>query len=171
MFSFSYPFLGCVLIRRKPLASYPTDPMLLSLFFMAVGLLAINPIIWLHCVCYGLVLHYLLITLVGLVASVPVVSAHWPINSLLWTSSAHLLHLYLLSFFMGLLVIITAMSAHWVYHFIPWVLSAHLLLLYLFLLLWVYCLIPWTSLAHSLHLYLLLLLWAYWPLFLPCQPN
>ena len=115
---------------------------------------SLYPAMLFHCVCHGLIMPLHLITPVSLLAGVLAVSSHWPTNSLLWVSSAHLLHLFLLSFFMDLLAIILAVSTHWVYHFIPWASLAHLLLLYLFLLLWVSCLIPWASSAHILYLYL-----------------
>ena len=94
---------------------------------------SLYPAMLFHCVCHGLIMPLHLITPMSLLAGVLAVSSHWPTNSLLWASSAHLLHLFLLSFFMDLLAIILAMSAHWVYHFIPWASSAHLLYLYLFI--------------------------------------
>ena len=71
-----------------------------TLVFLLYGYrpLTINLVILLHCVCHDLVLSLLLITPMGLLASVPTVLAHWPINSLQWASLVHLLHLYLLSF-------------------------------------------------------------------------
>ena len=58
IFSSFYPFLSWVLSRRKPLSPQLAGPMLLSLFFVVMGLLAINLIILLHCVCYGLCLAF-----------------------------------------------------------------------------------------------------------------
>ena len=85
-FLLSHPRLGIVPAKAH------------ALFFMVMGLLAINLVILLHCVCHDLVLPLLLITPMGLLAGVPTILAHWPINSLQWASLVHLLHLYLLSF-------------------------------------------------------------------------
>ena len=52
VFSSSYPFLGWALSRQGPLPLQRAGPMFLSFFFMAMGLLAINLAILLHCVCY-----------------------------------------------------------------------------------------------------------------------
>ena len=65
-------------------------------FFMAVGLLAINPVVLLHCVCYNFVFPFTSYYPVGLRADVPAVSAHCFINHWLRASLAHLPHIYLL---------------------------------------------------------------------------
>ena len=64
-----------------------------------------------------------LITLVGFLAIILAMSAHWVYHFIPWASSAHLLLFYLSLF-------------PWVYYLIPWASSAHLLHLYLLSLLW-----------------------------------
>ena len=82
-FLLSHPRLGIVPAKAH------------ALFFMVMGLLAINLVILLHCVCYSFCLSFISYYPVGLLADVPAVLAHWSINSLLRASLAHLPHLYL----------------------------------------------------------------------------
>ena len=65
-------------------------------FFMAVGLLAINLVVLLHCVCYSFVFPFTSYYPVGLRANVPAVSTHCFINHWLRASLVHLPHIYLL---------------------------------------------------------------------------
>ena len=143
--------LGLGTIQAKAFAPVACWAFVLSLFFMAVSLLAFNPTILLHRVCHGLALPLLLIAFAGLLASVLAVSAHWPNNSFLCAFSAHLP-----------LIILHGFVGRYFCHVSPLGLPLYFLGFLgpftFFLLPWVYCLIPWASLAHLLHLYLFITL-------------
>ena len=66
-----------------------------AFFFMAMGLLAINPIILLHRVCHYFVFLFTSYYRVGLRADIPAVSTYFFINPLLRASFTHLPRLYL----------------------------------------------------------------------------
>jgi len=94
---------------------------------MTVGLLATNPALSLHHVCYNFTSLFISYYAMGLRVDVPVVPAHFFINLLLRVSLVHFPHLYLF----WLVGNIPAVPTHF-YYFIPWASSAHLFPLYLF---------------------------------------
>ena len=85
---------------------------------MSVALLAVDPAIPLHCVCYSITFPFYFLLPMSLRADAPAVPAHFFINILLKASMAHFPHLYL---FWALLANIPVVSAH----FIPRAYLAH----------------------------------------------
>ena len=114
MGSHSLPFTpswtGCCLDKSLHL---PIESILS--FSMTVGLLATDPAISLHRVCYNFTSFFISYYLVGLRADAPVVPTHFFINLLLRTSLARFPRLYL---FWALLANIPAVPTHFTTSFL-----------------------------------------------------